>query len=233
MLQPLPACQSIYDKEGVKIFNGEWDPKVMFDVLTAGDPSFWSQKRVLEIGGNTGGLAIEIARRGAEVLLAEPDPYENNFSRGSDAFYRTISKENLAVEYRRIDLFESLSLNAEFDVIVCLGLIYHFKYPQLIIDHLSQMAPDYLFISTQTHPGTELAMYNRQHPGILPERLLDPNGALTGWHPTRPLFEAMLRAGGFDEVASLTESLNFPNKLPGLTNSAYYRAKCTGSKSPE
>src|SRR5690606_26654896 len=117
---------------------------------------------------------------------------------------------------------------------LCLGLIYHFRYPQLILDYLSSMQPAVLYISTQTDPSEKLILVNRRQPGVLRKGHLKSDVILTGWHPTRRLLERMLLWAGFDEVTSLTKKeYNFPNKQFGTTNSSYYRAVCVAPKNPE
>jgi hypothetical protein len=93
---------------------------------------------------------------------------------------------------------------------------------------------NWLFLSTQVHPGDELFMVNRVDSSIpFPSGFFDVKTILTGWHPTRPLLEKMLNWAGFNEVESLTsESFVFPKKQTGLTNSAYYKCKRVGSVNP-
>ena len=228
------GCQSLYDKQGNVVFEGEWDPKAIAATLTshAADNPF-SGKRVLDIGANTGGLSLEIARMGAEVVASEPDPYKNTMARSSDLLLKMAEEESLKFSVENKDLF-SCHLLGEFDIVLCLGLIYHFRYPQYLLDYLSSLHPKTLFISTQTHPSSDLALFNRRHPGVLPKDFLKPETILTGWHPTRPLFELMLQWAGFEDVVSLTDKdYNCPSKQPGLTNSAYYRARCVNPKDPE
>ncbi len=232
------GCQTVYAADGVALFRGQWNPKLIFDVLSAGDPSFWRGKAVLEIAANTGGLSLEIARAGARsVVLCEPDPYKNNLALSRPILDELISSEQLPVIIRPDDFFglvDNIRLTGayNFDVIICLGLIYHFRYPQLMLDSLSSLRPEHLFISTQTHPSNDLALYNRRHPGILPKGFLHDEVVLSGWHPTRALFERMLAWAGFADITSLTTG-DFKQQKPGLTNSAYYRARCVTPKDPE
>jgi len=229
-----PACQTVYALDGTKAFSGEWDPRLILNVLSASDSAFWSGKSVLDLGANTGGLSVEIARLGARVTLAEPDPYKNTLQRSLDTVRGIVADEKLDLDIQQLDLIQTRQLPAH-DVILCLGLLYHFKYPQYIIDTLSWMKPAFLFLSCQTHPSDDIAMYNRRHPGILArnhfERVTYP---LSGWHPTRSALKLMLEAGGFGEIVDLTNKrYDFPQKMPGLTNTTYYRAKCLAPKNPD
>lgn len=74
----MPATQTIYENNGDTLFNGEWDSKKLNEAITAGNPNYWKGRTVLDLGANTGGLSLELARMGAKVTAAEPDPYKNN-----------------------------------------------------------------------------------------------------------------------------------------------------------
>jgi SAM-dependent methyltransferase len=219
------AAQTVYDSGRNPAIMGDWDPLAMLSILGA-ERGFWENKSVLDIGGNTGGLSLEIARLGANVTIAEPDPYKNNMALSRDFLLSCIDKEKLKLDIQQHELFNCHELGY-FDVVLCLGLIYHFRYPQYLIDYLSSMKPGILFISCQTHPGDELKLVNRAQPGVLPSGFLPESTVLTGWHPTKPLFERMLKWAGFINVTLLTDSsVNFPQKpRHGTTNSTYYRAE--------
>ncbi len=226
------ACQTIY-ANNEKIFVGEWDPKVLVEIVnTAGYD--WQDKRVLDIGANTGGFSLEIARLGASVVAAEPDPYGNNLSLSKHILADISRQENLDLTIVNNDFFSVHELQGDFDVIVCFGLLYHFRYFMYSLDYLSSLKPRVLFLSTQTHPGSDLALFNRANPGILREGHLQEDTILTGWHPTRPLLEKMLHWAGFINISSLTDKeYNFPSKMHGATNSSYYMAELATSKDPK
>ena len=86
------GCQNIYSRDGEIIFNGGWDSRELYKAVT-GDlsESYWLGRRVLDIGANTSGLSVEIARRGATVVAAEPDPYKNTRHLAQKALFSVIS----------------------------------------------------------------------------------------------------------------------------------------------
>lgn len=226
------ACQSIYDLNGNILLAGEWSPQLLYEVITESDV-FWKGKKVLDIGANTCGLSIEIARRGGVVTAIEPDPYGNTYAVAKEIVADLISSEGLHLHVEKAGLFDA-HLFGSYDVILCLGLLYHFRYPQYILDYLSTIEMDTLILSTQVAPGEEYALVNRASPGILKTGLLGNEVLLSGWHPTRPLIERMLAWAGFGEITSLTSKpFVFPEKQKGLTNSAYYRAKKISSCPPD
>ncbi len=225
------GCQSIYKKDE-KVFVGEWDPRILLGIVNSVEYE-WEGKRVLDIGANTGGFSLELARLGARVVAAEPDPYGNNMRLSRDVLRELASIENLDLVIVSNDLFSCHELG-EFDVIFCFGLLYHFRYFVYSLDYLSSLNSDVLYVSTQTHPGSDLALFNRVNPGIMKEGFFGDDIVLTGWHPTRPLFEKMLEWSGFSNIQSLTEEqYDFPRKMQGATNSSYYRAELVTSKQPQ
>ena len=74
--------------------------------------------------------------------------------------------EGLSIRIERVPLLECHTLGYH-NTALCLGLIYHFRYPQMLIDYLSSLRPEWLFLSSQTHPGDDLLMVNRANPGRL------------------------------------------------------------------
>jgi SAM-dependent methyltransferase len=227
------GCQTIYNLHGDRVFDAEWDPLELYLTLTCGDDGFWNGKKVLDIGANTCGLSIEIARRGAEVVALEPDPYNVTYALSKSIVDEIVEKEKLKLTVIKAGLFQAHDYKG-FDAVLCLGLLYHFRYPQLILDYLSTLEMEWLFLSTQVHPGDELVLVNRVEPSIkFPENFFNPSIILTGWHPTRPLLAKMLYCSKFDDVQSLTDQpYVFPQKQPGLTNSAYFRARRVGIVDP-
>jgi hypothetical protein len=228
-----PGTQSVLDASGTVEFQGAWDPAALFRILTGSEESFWRDRTVLDIGGNTGGLSLELARRGARVTLSEPDPYKNSLALSRELLERFTEEEGLELRIESEGLFDVHTLGRH-EIVLCLGLLYHFRYPQLIIDYLSWLEPEYLFLSSQTSPREGLVLENRASPGVLPADYLKPETLLTGWHPTRPLLERMMQSAGFVDVTNLTaERYDYPNRSAGATNSSYYRARLIEPVDPE
>lgn len=224
-VKPRAGAQTIYAADGQALFLGQWDPKPLFKVVSGGDERYWHGKRVLDIGANTFGLSIEIARAGAEVVAIEPDPYNWSFDLVSSTVEGTIRDERLNLTIQKDGLFNA-DKYGPFDVVLVLGLLYHFRDPQYILDYISTLDLKDIVISTQTADGADLVLQNRLDIKSLPVGFWSADIVLSGWHPTHPLLERMLMWAGFGNITALTDpSVNFPQKpLQGVTNSAYYRA---------
>ena len=225
----LKGCQAIYGLNGEVLFPGGWKSQELFMAVTGPHgEDYWRGRRVLDIGANTSGLSVEIARRGASVVAIEPDPYANTKAKAMDVLTQVIADEALNLELRSEGLFDAHKLGG-FDTVICLGLVYHFRDQQFVLDYLSTLKGKDLILSNQTHPGDDLIMVNRMDnsvpvPAGFWKTYPDP---LSGWHPTRPMFERMLAYAGFTDVKPLTDpTVQYPHKpLPGITNSAYYHAR--------
>lgn len=224
---PARGCQSLLAPDGTPLFHGFWDPRAIARVCSQDSPAYWQGRRVLDIGANTSGLSVEIARAGGRVVALEPDPFENTRAAVRPVLDRLIAEEGLDITLRDEGLFEAGEVDGPFDTVLCLGLVYHFRDPQYVLDWLSQLEMEHLIVSTQTGPGAGLQMTNRRDPEIgLPEWFWETRtDPLSGWHPTHALFVKMLGWAGFRDVVALTPPMAFPTKpQPGLTNSAYFRA---------
>ncbi|WP_296815459.1 hypothetical protein [Brevundimonas sp.] len=211
--------QSIYRLDGSLAANGKWDAQALFDVLTP-EPDYWRGKRVMDVGANTLGLSLLIARAGASIIALEPDPRDRLAERQKIALDMA-KKERLNIDLQQAEFFDAKQFGA-VDEVLFLGVLYHFRYFQFTLDFLSTLDTKTVVVATQTHPGDSIALFNRKDPDVWPMKRSRP---LLGWHATRPALRQSLRAAGFTDLQSLTNStINFPKKPKGLTNSAYYRA---------
>lgn len=230
------GCQTIFDRSGNAVFAGGWNSQDLFVAVTGPlGETYWKGRRVLDIGANTSGLSVEIARRGASVVAIEPDPYGNTKAIARGVLDDVIETEALDVTLLSEELFDAHTLGA-FDTVMCLGLVYHFRDQQFVLDYLSTLKSQDLIISNQTAPGDDLIMVNRMDPSVpVPVDFWKKyTDALSGWHPTRPMFERMLSYAGFTNVTALTDpTFNYPDKPSrGVTNSAYYHARYGRSVDP-
>lgn len=220
---PRFGMQTVYNADGTAAFEGMWDPKLILDTISP-TSTFWDGKRVIDNGSNTMGLPVELARRGAAVVACEPQ--QKYHDKTAAIIERLCRDEGLDITLKHADLFQSHT-HGPVDVLLCLGLLYHFRSPLYVLAYLSQVETQQLIISTQTHKGDDLKMVNRRSPslGRIPKK--DDGRVLTGWHPTRPMMERLLNLCGFVDVREFPQpDQPKPDRpAPGLTNSAYYIAR--------
>lgn len=201
---------------------GNWQSWDVAKVLQAEFPEqWWADKRVLDMGANSGGVSLELARLGARVHAAEP----------WDAFRAQILwwKRHLrvpddALAVSQHTLFECHELGA-FDVVLCLGLVYHFRHPQLVLDYLGNLSSKHFIVSTQTYKSELDVLVNKS--SINPDILLKQGRILAGWHPSRALFGKMLSWAGLKNVREIRHPLvghDWGDRTQTTTNSAYFAA---------
>lgn len=236
------GCQSLYDKHGNVVFKGVWDSKEQLDTATKAIPNGdWNGKNVLVMASNTSGLCLELARKGAHVIACEPDPYKNTRALVRELLDNFVKEEKLSLDLLDFDFFNSHKL-AESEskfffkkkpridcetIIICFGIIYHFRDIIYAIEYLGSLPHSQLLISTQTHPSESYVLYNRFDPKIIkvPNFWDNHKDTISGWHFSRKMFEEYLKSVGYVDVTPLTPtSFDFPNKPKGHTNSAYYSA---------
>ena len=180
---------------------GKWDVKRQAEFLVKESP-WLVAGRILDAGANAGGIAIELQSQstvGSIVCVERSVRYANQF--------RFISQhvDVGKIEYRQESLFESHGLG-RFNVILMLGLVYHFRHPQLFLDYCSNLDGERFVFSTQHIPGNDLTVRNRQ------DILAKPH--MMGWHPSQPAMLGMLKSAGFvvDRVCAVHDK-SFTNSL--------------------
>ena len=172
-------------------------------------PADLTGKTVLDIGAWDGFFSFEAERRGAARVLAT-----DSFCWGGGG-WGTKDGFDLARRARRSKVedkwIQVLDLSPEtvgvFDVVLCLGILYHMKHPLLALERIASVTRQQLIMQTQVdmvaikrpaiafYPGTEL------------------NGDPTNWvGPNPAAVMAMLELVGFRRVEILSKS--FPDDVP-------------------
>jgi len=230
----MKGVQQVLDRNGTILHNGKWNPRALLNILGTPKDGSWSGKTVLDIGANTGGLSLEIARQGAKVTIVEPDPLNRNIGITRDTVNGLARNEKLDIKIFSNTLFSCHEL-PQHDIILFLGLFYHFRYPQYCLDYISHLKPKELFISSQTYGSNDLIMLNRKNKNLLPKNHLPKDIIMAGFHQTHSMLQMMLAAAGFEDITLLTDAeYNFPFKpAEKLTNTAYYHATAAFSVNPE
>ncbi|WP_435170100.1 TIGR04290 family methyltransferase [Falsirhodobacter sp. 1013] len=161
---------------------------------------------VLDIGCNAGFYALEMARRGADrVVAVDSDPRYLAQAR------LAAEVEGAAIEFRQMSVYDVPTLGERFDLVIFMGVLYHLRHPLLALDiirehvvgdrllfqsmqrgsdHVAAIAEDYDFNDSTPFEGPDVPLLyfiERRYAG-------DP----TNWFvPNRAGMEAMLRSAGF------------------------------------
>jgi tRNA (mo5U34)-methyltransferase len=156
-------------------------------------------KRVLDIGPWDGFFTFEMERRGADVTAVD---YAD-----LDTFRALHQALGSRARYLRMDAYEiHPDRLGTFDIVLCLGLLYHLKHPLLGLERICAVTRDVCIIDTfvvdagsAPAPIPYIEFYEHDELG----------GELDNWSgPTTSAVAAMARSAGFAqaEVLGVVES---------------------------
>lgn len=162
-----------------------------------GLPDHLDGKTVLDIGAWDGFFSFEAERRGAARVLATDSFAWQAEGWGSKAGFE-LAREVLhsKVEDLTIDVLDlSPDRVGTFDLVLCLGVLYHMRHPQLALERVFSVTGHQLILETHvdllTIPRPAIALYTN---GEL-------DGDRTSWcGPNPAAVEAMLGTAGFRKV---------------------------------
>lgn len=97
-------------------------------------PQDLSRMKILDIGCNAGFFSIEAKRRNAEYVLGidASEGYVKQARFAADVL-------NLEIDFKRMSIYELPELKTSFDLVLCLGVIYHCKYPLLAAENVADI----------------------------------------------------------------------------------------------
>lgn len=188
--------------------NGPHDVQPLIQNLDL--PADLTGKRVLDIGGWNGAFSFECERRGAsEVVMVEPTP---SSSTGFELVRRFL-ESNVKLYTTSIYDLDPAWLGY-FDIVLCLGIIYHLRYPLLGLDNIRRVCRGDLYVEsavletaswspTGIRPLDQIATGLGIYPLL---QFFDQKqyfGDGTNWFvPNQKAADAMIEAAGFDIIRS-------------------------------
>lgn len=184
-------------------------------------PEDLSGKTVLDIGSWDGFFAFECERRGARRVLATDSFCWNGQGWGSKQGFNLARRAlESKVEDMEIDV---LDLDPDrvgiFDLVLCLGVLYHLRDPLIALEHISRVTGGRLILDTHV----DLLMLNR--PAIAFYEGKELNNDPTNWcGPNPAAVKAMLRTVGFNRVDIVSHQLTRSRRLArAIKRSLLYR----------
>lgn len=149
---------------------------------------------VLDVGAWDGFYSFECERRGAaRVVASDSHVWLDGHKRGFELARRELQSK---VEDANIDVLDlSPSAVGMFDVVICLGVLYHMRHPFLMIEKVASVTSSLLVLETHTDLNNLSAPAMKFYEG----RELG-NDPTNWWGPNVPAVAAMLRAAGFASV---------------------------------
>jgi tRNA (mo5U34)-methyltransferase len=163
-----------------------------------GLPEDLSGLRVLDIGPWDGFFSFEAERRGAAVTAVDYVDLDT-----FRALHRMIGSR---VEYRTLDIYElSPAVLGTFDIVLCLGVLYHLKHPLLGLERVCSVTTDTCIVDTFVSNGDEhLAGRAQLVPTLEFYERDELGGQLDNWcGPSVEAVAALARAAGFARVSLL------------------------------
>jgi tRNA (mo5U34)-methyltransferase len=159
-------------------------------------PADLTGKRVLDIGTWDGWFAMEMEKRGAEVVAI--DRWDN------PRFHQIRRMLNSRAEYILMSVYDLDPVKlGHFDVVLFMGVLYHLKHPLLALEKVASvtkgMAAVESFVLRERHrPGMGI----EQYPMMEFFEGEDFGGELDNWlAPTVSCLSALCRTAGFVRVA--------------------------------
>jgi len=119
-----------------------------------------AELRVLDLACLEGLFAVELALRGADVLAIE--------GREANAEKTRFAKEALSVPRLQIEVDDVRNLRVEkhgtFDVVLCLGLLYHLDAPDLLpfLERIAEVCRGFAIIDTHISLKPEVAIRDQR-----------------------------------------------------------------------
>ena len=152
-------------------------------------------KRVLDVGTWDGWFAMEMERRGAEVVAI--DRFDN------PRFHDIKALLNSRVDYRELSVYDlDPTKLGRFDIVLFMGVLYHLKHPLLALERVCSVAKDLVAVES-------FVLKDRHKPGlgVESESLMafyegdEFGGEFDNWvAPTVPCLMALCRTAGFVRV---------------------------------
>jgi len=151
-------------------------------------PADLTGKRVLDIGPWDGWFSFEAERRGALVVAVDREEQAT--------FLEMHRRLGSRVDYRMLDLYELPGAGlGQFDIVFCLGVLYHLKHPVLGLEIVAALASEVAIVETFIIEGEP------EIPRMEFYETDELNGHMDNWvGPTVNCVLAMCRTAGFARV---------------------------------
>jgi tRNA (mo5U34)-methyltransferase len=185
-----------------------YDPRDRWNAFESFIPADLTGKTVLDVGGNSGFFAIQMALRSANrVVLVEPvEEYTDQAHFAAEQFEVTLETVNADVHTY------CLTTEERFDYVLFLGLFYHLKYPGLVLDRLAEMTRERLVFqshsvgSTDADESPELAeaehaLADPDYPRLAFVEHKYKNDPSNWWIPNHEALPPLIRSAGLKIVS--------------------------------
>jgi len=171
-------------------------------------PQDLKEKTVIDIGAWDGFFSFEAERRGAEVLAVDTYVWQRDKlwdikagkeipHTGKAGFNFARKILNSKVEDKEIEVMDLSEKIGQFDLVLCLGILYHMEDPFGMCKRMFDITKKDGMLILETHLDSE----NTEYPvmSFYPNKECN-NDPGTWWGPNPECVEEMLKAAGYKEV---------------------------------
>jgi tRNA (mo5U34)-methyltransferase len=189
-------------------FLGDY-PNVKFRRFADAIPADLAGKSVLDIGCNGGFYSIEMKRRGAERVLGID--YDEDYLAQARFAAEVLG---LPIEFAKMSVYDVGAIDARFDIVIFMGVLYHLRHPLLALDLIHEhVAKDMLLFQSMQRGSKDVTPLEDDYDFWRGDLFDDPaypklhfiekryaGDPTNWWVPNRACTEAMLRSAGFEVV---------------------------------
>ncbi len=183
-------------------------PASRWRVLNEIIPKDLRGKSVLDIGCNSGFFSLEMKKRGADrVMGIDIMPHLLAQSRFASHWF------DLPLELYECGAYDVQSLNAKFDIVIFIGVLYHLKHPLYALEQIASVCNETMYFQSvirgpagdidprDDYPVNEIAAFDQPAWPKLYFIEKKFNGDESNWwFATRSCLKAMLRTSGFGTI---------------------------------
>jgi tRNA (mo5U34)-methyltransferase len=190
-----------------------YNPLQRWEPIAAYLPDELAGASVLDVGGNSGYFSLQMKLRGAgRCVMVEPIPEYANQARF------VFSQFDVRVKLVPEDVHTyCLTTRERFDYVLFLGLFYHLRYPQLVLDRLAQMTRRRLFLQShvvgalrqhEPRPDVEIEEVGEESfPRLAFIENAYRSDKTNWWLPNYSAVEALARSAGLRVVSRPTPEM--------------------------
>ncbi|HMK35319.1 MAG TPA: DUF1698 domain-containing protein [Desulfomonilaceae bacterium] len=173
----------------------------LWDRIAANLPADLSKKSVLDIGCNAGFFSVQAKRANAARVVGID--MGDRFLKQAE-FVRDVL--NLDIDYRKLDVSDLHSRGMTFDVVLCLGVIYHCSNPFWTARCVASATRECAVVESaivKHESVAEMPLWEFVFPGYRPDTLDQHERMYNWWFPNISGLKAVFRAAGFDRVETI------------------------------
>jgi len=152
-------------------------------------------KRVLDVGTWDGWFAVEMERRGAEVMAI--DRFDN------PCFHEVHQVLGSRIDYRQLSVYDlSPDTVGRFDIVLFMGVLYHLKHPLLALERVCSVADDLVAVESFVLADRHMEGVKVEDKPLMAFWENDEfGGEFDNWvAPTLPCLLSLCRTAGFVRV---------------------------------